>query len=260
MSERDHEPAPLPKDEIDRIIREQMKRPLPRRFYKEVSVAPRDGGFAILLDGRPVRTPLKQLLLLPRAPLADAVAAEWQAQGEHIDPAVMPLTKLANTAIDRVAGPERQRIHDEIAGFAANDLLCYFADSPAELVRRQNAAWSPVLAWAAADLGARFVTATGVMHQPQPPEAIAAVRAGLARLGEHELCAAHNLATLTGSTLIALALALGGSLGADDAWAAAHVDEDWQIEHWGEDAEAMQRRVLRRAEFDATLSYLTLAR
>jgi chaperone required for assembly of F1-ATPase len=234
-----------------------MRPLLPKRFYREAGVAARDGAFAVLLDGKPVKTPARRTLTLPVRALADAIAAEWTAQGETIDPATMPLTRLANVALDRVAG-EAEAVRAEIANYAGTDLVCYRASEPAGLVAAQGAAWDPVLFWARDQLGARFVCGEGVRHVAQRPEALAAVRAEIGRAEAPFALAALAAATaLTGSVLLALALA-HGRLAPDAAWAAAHVDEDWNIARWGEDAEAAARRAARRAEFEAAAKLLAL--
>lgn len=233
----------------------QMHRPLAKRFYKEVSVAAADGGHAVLLDGRAVRTPARRPLAVPTRKLAELLAAEWDAQGEVINPPAMPLTRLVNTAIDGVALDQRA-IFDDILRFAGSDLLCYRADSPEGLVQRQNDSWNPVLDWAAQSLGARFILAEGVIHQEQPPEAISAFSDGLRSFATPlGLTCLHTITALTGSALLALAVA-SGRLSAQDAWAAAHVDEDWQIEHWGTDEEAFQRRENRSREMQAAAAVL----
>ncbi|OAP41935.1 ATPase [Sinorhizobium glycinis] len=234
----------------------QMQKPLPKRFYKTVGIAEAEGGgHAVLLDGRPVRTPAKRPLAVPTLKLAELLAAEWDAQAEIIDPSAMPLTRIVNTAIDGVALDQRA-VFDEIVRFAGSDLLCYRADSPAGLVQRQNEIWNPVLDWAAQSLGARFILAEGVIHQEQPHEAISAyaegVRAFATPLG---LACLHTITALTGSALLALAFGMG-RLSAEDAWSAAHVDEDWQIEHWGTDEEAFQRRESRWKEMQAATAVL----
>jgi chaperone required for assembly of F1-ATPase len=241
---------------IQRVQR-GMRTALPKRFYKEVDVAEDGGGFEVRLDGKPAQTPAKRALVLPSRPLAEAVAAEWAAQGETINPGSMPLTKLANVALDRVT-QEREAVVSEITKYAGTDLVCYRASEPEGLVAAQKSAWDPVLEWAGDALGARFLCAEGVQHVAQPPAAISAVRAEVAKVDSPLALAALASATaLSGSALIALALARG-RLSADTAWAAAHVDEDWNIARWGEDAEAGMRRALRRAEFEAAAKVLAL--
>jgi chaperone required for assembly of F1-ATPase len=236
-----------------------MRPSLPRRFYKEVSVGERDGTFEVLLDGKPAKSPARKVLAMPLRTLAEAVAAEWAAQGEAIDPGTMPLTRLANVALDRVAA-EMDAVAAEIAKYAGSDLLCYRAEEPAALAARQAALWDPVLEWARDRLGAEFVRGEGVRHVQQPPAALAAMRAEIASASSPFALAALASATaLTGSALLALALA-HGKLSADGAWAAAHVDEDWNTAQWGEDAEARQRRDASRAEFGAAAKVLDLLR
>ncbi|MDK1376090.1 MULTISPECIES: ATP12 family chaperone protein [unclassified Sinorhizobium] len=234
----------------------QMQKPLAKRFYKEVSIdTADDGGQTVLLDGRRVRTPAKHPLAVPTRKLADLLAAEWDAQSEVIDPAAMPITRIVNTAIDGVALDHRA-VFEDILRFAGSDLLCYRADSPEGLVARQNELWNPILDWAAQSLGARFILIEGVIHQEQPREAISAYAEGLRAFATPlGLTCLHTLTTLTGSALLALAFAMG-RLTAEEAWSAAHVDEDWQIEHWGTDEEAFQRRENRRQEMQAAATAL----
>lgn len=223
---------------------------LPKRFYTDVSVAEGEGRFAIHLDGRPVKTPARRPLAIPARAVADAVAAEWDAQRERIDPSTMPMTRLVNTILDAIAddpGPVR----DDVARYAQTDLLFYRASTPAPLVERQNAQWDPILEWAHQALGARFVLAEGVMHVAQPEPSLRAVAN---RLGEIDdpfaIAALHQVTTLTGSALLALALS-AGHLRSEEAWTLAHLDEDWNIEQWGADAEAEARRELRWQEMQA---------
>jgi len=228
----------------------QMKTPMPKRFYKTVSVAKGDGGFVVHLDGRPARTPARALLELPTEQAARLAADEFDAQAEVLDLANMPVMRLANTAIDGVAR-ESEAVLEDILRFAATDLLCYRADAPEGLVQRQNAAWDGVLDWARSALGARMNLAEGVIHVEQPRESIAAVSLHLRpRSDPFRLAALHLMTSLTGSALLALAVE-AGARDAETAWAAAHVDEDWQIEHWGQDLEAMARRANRRRDMFA---------
>ncbi|MGD9502611.1 MAG: ATP12 family chaperone protein [Methyloceanibacter sp.] len=229
---------------------------LPKRFYQNVDVAERDGGNAPLLDGKPIRTPGKRELLLPSRALAEAVAAEWRTQKETIDPATMPLTKLANSAIDGVTGREEDVIGDILA-YAGSDLLCYRADGPGGLIAAQAAHWDPVLAWAKAALGAQLALAQGVVHVAQPQAALDRLREALRDHDPFGLAALHVMTGLTGSALLALAVALG-RLTPEEAWKAAHVDEDWQIAQWGEDAEAASRREARWRDFAAAARWLAL--
>ena len=227
---------------------------LPRRLYKEVTVT---ADHAILLDGRAVKTPGKRPLAVPTGALAEAIAAEWRVQGDRIDPATMLLTKLANTAIDRVM-PERARIVAEMVDFAGSDLVCYRAEVPPDLVERQARAWDPVIGWALAHLDAPFRVTAGVVHTKQAAPALKAVEAHLATLEPFALTAVHNMMTLTGSALIA-AMTAAGAMSPEEAWRAAHVDEDFQIEQWGADEEAMERRERRRMEFMSCAIFAGLA-
>ncbi len=231
----------------------KVKPSLPKRFYQDVAVT--DDG-ALLLGGKPVRTPAKAQLVLPTRALAEAVAEEWRAQGERIDPATMPLTRLANSAIDGVVGRE-QAVIDDIAAHAGSDLLCYRAQAPDGLAAAQRQHWDPVLAWAKEALGAKLAAGEGAVHVPQPQASLDAVKAALTGRDGFSLAALHVLTGLTGSALLGLAVALG-RLTPQQAWDAAHVDEDWQIGQWGEDHEAAQRRQNRRRDFDAAAKLLDL--
>lgn len=231
-------------------------RPLPRRFYEEASYESREEGFVIVLDGRPVRTPARAVLAVPNEPLAAEIASEWAGQEERIDPHAMPLTRLANSALDQVSGREREVVA-EMVSYAATDLLCYRAGTPEGLVEAQQAHWDPVLEWARDALGATFVLGEGVNPVDQPADSIDRVRAALAAFDAFALAALHTMTTLTGSALLALAHARG-ALTAEETWRAAHVDEDWQIAVWGEDAEAMNRRAALRRDMEAASRLLSL--
>lgn len=231
-------------------------RPLPKRFYKEATAAPLGDGFTVLLDGRGVKTPARTPLAVPTRALAEAMAEEWAGQGETIDPRIMWLTKLANTALDRVA-PRRDKVIDEIASFAATDLVCYRADHPVELARRQAAHWSPLVDWAADEFGAELRVTESILHVVQDEAALAALRAAIASADDFALAALHNAVTLTGSAIIGLAL-LKGRLTAEQAFDAAHVDEAWQTELCGEDEDEALRLAGRRAELLDTARFLAL--
>jgi chaperone required for assembly of F1-ATPase len=209
----------------------------------------------VLLDDRLVKTPGGNTLAAPSAPLAQAIAAEWNAQGERIDPATMPLTKLANTIIDGVA-PNPQPVAEEIVKYLGSDLVCYRADAPEGLVAAQAEHWDPVLAWTHKTHGARFVLSEGVMFVAQPDGALDAVRA-IIPADPWRLGAIHLVTTLTGSALIALALA-AKQASVDEAWAAAHVDEDWNMKLWGRDELALERRAARFADMQAAGTVLAL--
>jgi len=231
---------------------------LRKRFYKNVSVGePSQSGYPVLLDGRPIRTPARRPLTAPTPALADALAAEWDAQKDVVDPARMPLIRLANVVIDAVTD-RRQAVADEIAKYLGSDLLFYRAGTPAGLTARQAAAWDPVLAWAREELGAHFVQIEGVMYAAQPEHAVSAARGGIPQ-DVWRLGAVSSITSLTGSALLALAVAQD-ALSSDAAWEATHVDEDWQMAQWGRDELALQRRAHRRTEFDAAVTVLRLTR
>jgi chaperone required for assembly of F1-ATPase len=224
-----------------------------KRFYKAAGVGE---GRAILLDGRPVKTPGRRALAAPTDALAEAIADEWNAQEDLIDPRSMPLTGLANAAIDRVA-PDAPAFARGLAAYGESDLLCYRAEGPAPLAARQSALWDPLLAWAQQRYDAVFEIATGVIHMKQPPDTLARLRATLALRDPFQLAGLSPLVTISGSLLIALALA-EGAIGLDEAWAAASLDEAWQIEQWGEDAEAVAALAGRRRDFAAAARFLAL--
>jgi chaperone required for assembly of F1-ATPase len=233
----------------------QMRTPLPKRFYSEAGVVQEAEGFAVQLDGKPVRTPGRNLLMLPTQAAANLVAGEFGAQGETIDPVTMPALRLVNTAIDGVAS-DPQAVLEDILRFASSDMLCYRAEGPQGLIERQNTLWDPVLDWAQSAIGARLNLAEGVMHVEQPRESIAVLGAWLARRNDaFRLACLHVMTSLTGSALLALAVE-ARELDADAAWLAAHVDEDWQVEHWGQDAEAVARRSQRHRDFRAAAALL----
>lgn len=236
-------------------VRRDARPALPKRFYREARVEAREGAFALVLDGRGAKTPGKRALALPTRALAEAIAREWAGHGDFIDPRQMPLTRLANSAIDSVAHAMAATRAD-MAAYAASDLLCYRAASPEELVALQAAAHEPVLAWAREALGAGFIVTHGVTHVRQPEPALAALRAALEAFADpFALAALHVMTTLTGSALLALAVARS-HLARDEAWRAAHVDEDFQIAQWGEDDEAMIRRAARWSEMRAAAEML----
>lgn len=242
---------PARSDDPIRTSQEAMRPVLPKRFYAIVSVVPEaGGGFAVRLDDRTPKSPARHPIVLPTADAAAAVAEEWRVLEDVIDPARMPMTRLVNSALDVVA-PDAAPIVSEIVKYAGSDLLCYRADGPVSLVKAQADAWDPVLTWADETFGARFVLAEGVNFVAQPAKTLAAVEERVrGEASPFALAALHVMTTLTGSALIALAVA-AGRLSAGEAWAAAHVDEDHQIARWGEDAEASARRDRRFAEFEA---------
>ncbi len=256
--------APSANEPIDPVAmaRRDMQKTLPRRFYKDVAVTAQEGGFGPVLDGKPVRTPAKGPLVVPTRGLAEAIATEWAGQGEIIDPGTMPLTRLVNSALDGVAKTMAETAA-ETAKFAESDLVCYRAADPATLVAAQAAAWDPVLDFAREKLGATFVSTQAVMFVTQPEAALAAVRAAVAAIvdapaGPLRLAALSVMTSLTGSVLMALAVA-HGAMTADAAFAAAHVDEDYQMRHWGADEDALARLARRRSEMLAAAKVYALA-
>ncbi|CCE07109.1 conserved hypothetical protein [Bradyrhizobium sp. STM 3843] len=234
--------------------REAMRGPQRKRFYKQAGVKEAEGGgYAVTLDDRPIRTPSGQIVVIPVKGLAEAVAAEWQAQGETLNPLTMPLTRFANSVMEGVVG-RTDLVRDDIAKYLRSDLLFYRASHPDALVRREAQHWDPVLDWARDTLAAHFMMAEGVMHVAQPDAAVAAAHAALPR-DAWRIAAAHVVTTITGSALLALAL-VHGVRDADQVWAAAHVDEDWNAEQWGADEEALARRAARKVDFRAAADIL----
>jgi chaperone required for assembly of F1-ATPase len=224
-----------------------------KRFWKDVSVDRESG---VRLDARPVRTPGRAPLALPTAALAEAVASEWRAVGETIDPRAMPLTGLANAAIDRVI-PDVAAFAAGLATYAESDLLYYRAEAPAELAAREAAAWDPLLDWARDRYDVHFERVCGVMHQPQPPATIARLAEAIASRSPFTLVAMQPIVTIGGSVVGALAL-VEGAIDADTLWAAVTVDETWQTEQWGADALAAEAQAARRRDFDAAVRFLHL--
>lgn len=227
-----------------------------KRFWKQARVEQVEGGWLVKLDERPVRTPARRLCVVPVAGMADGIADEWNAQKERIDPLSMPLTRAASTCLDRVA-PEFDSVRRSVAAYGGTDLLCYRAPEPAELAFRQARAWDPMLDWAAQTLGARLVVGHGVMHIAQPPEAVERLAAEVRALDVWELTALTELTALSGSLVLGLAV-LHGRLSGPEAWALSRLDEQWNIEQWGEDAEASRHTTGREAEFLASVRLLRL--
>ena len=246
-----------------RAARQAGEKPRLRRFYKVAVAAPAAGGFAILLDGKPLRTPAKAGFVAPNEALAQAVAAEWEGQGEYIEPATMPLTRLANSAIDGVAA-RMAEVEADAAKYAGSDLICYRAGEPEGLAKAEAEAWDPLLRFAREKCGARLLLVEGLIHQPQPETAVAALAASIrAYVGDgpaspFRLAALHAMTALSGSCVIALAVATG-EIGADAGFDAAQVDEDYQLRLWGADSEALARRERRREEMHAAAQMSWLA-
>ena len=217
----------------------------PRRFWQNASVEPCDGGFTVRLDARPVRTPAKAALVVPSLTMASAIAAEWQAQQGTIKPETMPVTRSANAALDKIA-PQFAEVAGLIAAYGASDLLCYRATGPAGLVARQAAAWDPMLAWVAEALVAPLAVTTGVTPITQPAASLARLTAKVHACTPVELAALHDLVMISGSLVLGLAVTHGHA-DARTIWQLSRIDEDWQIEQWGQDDEAGESAALRRA-------------
>ena len=232
---------------------------LPKRFYAEVGVAPVDGGFVVTLDGRQVRTPGKKVpVVVPAAAIATAMAEEWAAQGEFIDPATMPTVRLINSAVE--SGEEMiPAFRDEVIKFAAGDLLLYRADHPQELVSQQEVIWDNALVTLARHFGVSFQPTIGILHQEQPKATLDRLAESLVGENLFTLTALVSITGLTGSGLLAIGL-LNRLFSPDQVWTAAHVDEDYQIAQWGEDEEASERRAKRRVEFDVAVAVLEALR
>jgi chaperone required for assembly of F1-ATPase len=234
-------------------VRRTSRTPLRKRFYKEVGVAETDGGFAVTLDGKPIKTPSGKTVVVPKRAIADTIAAEWSAQGETIDPLTMPMTRFANSVVQSVV-ERAELVAADVEKYLGSDLLFYRAGHPEALVAKEAAHWDPIVFWAADALGAHFMLAEGINHMRQPDAAIAAARAAFPA-DPWSIAALHVVTTLTGSALLALALSHGVREPAD-IWAAAHVDEDFNIEQWGLDEEVAARRAARAIDFEAATRIL----
>ncbi|MEO9863766.1 MAG: ATP12 family protein [Yoonia sp.] len=225
-----------------------------KRFWKTTAAVECDGGYAIELDGRPVKTPAKVALVVPTADMAAAVASEWDAQVDLIDPTTMPVTRGANAAIDKVS-VQKAEVVEMLAAYGDSDLLCYRAAGPAELIARQADHWDPLLQWAKGRFDADLKSAEGVMHVPQDGGALTRLKAELDAMTHFQIAAAHDLISLSGSLVIALAV-IDGHLSEEDGWAVSRVDEEWQFEQWGDDDDARAlESVKRQAFFDAANFY-----
>ncbi len=230
----------------------------PKRFWTDATVTDIDGGYTVLLDKRAVKTPAKAPLALPTEAMAQAIAQEWQAQTDKIDPNTMPVTRSANAAIDKVR-VQHAEVADMIAAYGDSDLLCYRADSPAELVARQAETWDPYLAWAEDTLGARLEPRTGVIHAGQDAAVLDRLAADVHSFNPFELTAFHDLVSLTGSLILGFAAERGHSE-SDVIWGASRVDENWQIEQWGEDDEAKAVEAVKKRSFQEALYFIELSR
>lgn len=230
----------------------------PARFYKAATIAECGGAFQVQLDGKPIKTPQRNLLALPTRELADAVAAEWNAQSGTLEPATMPMTRLSYAALD-VVRLNRGRIVHEIVSFGRTDLLCYRAEAPAKLVARQAEAWDPLLAWSAATLGARLAVGSGIVHVAQPEAAVAALARAVEACDDFALTGLHSAASVSGSLVLALALKQG-RLSAAEAFRLSRLDEEFQAETWGRDAEAEMRAERLSQDLAAAAQFLNFTR
>ncbi|WP_022682857.1 ATP12 family chaperone protein [Sphingobium bisphenolivorans] len=229
-----------------------------KRFYKDVAIVAGDAGYEVQLDGRPIRTPARAALVLPNARLAEAIADEWGAQGDVVDPRSMPFTGLANGAIDQIV-PNRESFAASIARYGESDLLCYRAEGPAELIEREESAWNPLLEWAMRRYDVTFHVTHGIIPVEQPAHTLEQLGAVVAALDPFTLAGLSTLVTLSGSLICGLAIIEGGH-DADAIWAASEIDEAWEVEQWGEDAEAAARSARRRAEFATACTFCELVR
>jgi len=230
----------------------------PKRFWKVARTEPAEGGFTVRLDGRAVKTPAKAALVVPTLALAEAIAAEWDAQEGTVRPETMPFTRAANSAIDKVV-PQLDEVRGLIAAYGGSDLLCYRAEGAEALAARQAAGWDPVLGWAATQLGAPLMATAGVMHIAQPEQSLARLTGAVAAFSAFELAALHDLVALSGSLVLALAVT-DRHLPADEAWRLSRIDEDWQAELWGIDEEAAESAALKKADFLRAARFFELCR
>ncbi len=249
----------LTEEKLKELVRERYERPLPRRFYKEVEVAEADGGWRILLDGKALRTPLKRPFVVPSRALAEAAAEEWRTQGEKINPATMPMTGLANAAIDRAGeGEERRALMRALADMASHDMLCYRApDNQPELAGQQRKEWDPLLDWATRELGAPLKVADGIMPRAQEKMAVKALLRHYEMARPFVFAPLFSMATLSNSAVLPLAV-WRGRLRAKEAWEASVLEERWNMRLWGEDAQALKRLKAREEDFLMAANFLQM--
>lgn len=228
-----------------------------KRFWKQASVVERDGGYGVELDGRSVNTPNKTPLILPTLPMAQAIAAEWDAQDEKIDPLSMPVTRSANSALDKVL-PQQADVVAMLAEYGDSDLLCYRAAGPAELIAQQAAMWDDMLDWATSEFGGRLAVGEGVMHVSQDPALLQKLHAQVAAFDHFALVGVHDLVAISGSLILALAVTRD-VVSVPDAWAKSRVDEHWQISQWGEDEEASANEALKKQAFEHAEHFFRLS-
>lgn len=227
-----------------------------KRFWKNARAVERDGRWTVELDGKPLRTPAREPLCVPTHDLAEAIVAEWNGVEDRIDPRAMPLTGLANAAIDRIA-PDRQAFAAGLAKYGEGDLACYRAEGPRELVDRQAESWDALLSWARRRFDVDFETTSGILHVDQPSSTIEQLSHAVVALDAFRLAGLSPLVTIGGSLIAALAV-LEDSLAADEAWSAVSLDERWQLEQWGADVEAQAALESRRRDFVAAARFLEL--
>ena len=228
-----------------------------KRFWKEATAVEADTGWTVHLDGRPVRTPAKAPLVVPTRAMADAIAAEWDAQQETVDPNTMPVTRSANAAIDKVTH-QFSEVAEMLTAYGDSDLLCYRATSPEALIQRQADRWDPLLDWAAQALDARLVPVSGVMHAPQDAQALANLAKRVARFTPFQLTAFHDLVSISGSLVLGFA-ATEGHMQGDALWSLARLDEEWQEEQWGEDDEATEQAALKKQAFGHAIRFFFMS-
>ena len=227
-----------------------------KRFWSSAAVEPDGAGWGIRLDGRPVKTPAKAPLIVPTEAMARAIAAEWDAQQGEVRPETMPLTRAANSAIDKVT-PQFDAVAAMLADYGGTDLLCYRAEAPEPLIARQSAAWDPLLDWAAVELGAPLTVATGILPVAQPPDSLARLTHAVQAHDPFRLTALHDLVGISGSLVIGLAIARG-RLDAAAGWEVSRIDETWQTEQWGDDEEAAAAAALKRQAMQDAARFLGL--
>ncbi|WP_298258328.1 ATP12 family protein [uncultured Litoreibacter sp.] len=217
-----------------------------KRFWKTTTVEAVDGGYTVLLDGRSVRTPVKTLVQVPTKAMAEAMAAEWDAQSEKIDPLTMPVTRAANAALDKVSA-QHDEVVDMLAAYGDSDLLCYRADGPDGLIAKQAQGWDSLIDWAATDLGAPLQLRSGIMHEPQEAKTLSTLRGHVAQFDAFRLTAFHDLVAITGSLILGLAVTRG-RLSAEQAWDLSRIDEEWQVAQWGRDDEAEAQAAIKKRD------------
>lgn len=227
-----------------------------KRFWSSASAQAVDGGYSVFLDGRPVKTPAKAALVVPTFEVAQAIAAEWDAQTGKVDPESMPFTRAANSAIDKIT-PLFDAVVGEVAGFGGSDLLCYRAEAPDELVKRQELAWDPILNWAQSEFGVSLVVTQGVMYVEQPKQDTDRLCHLVQSHTAFQLMALHDLVAISGSLILGLAVTRG-KVAADEGFALSRIDESWQTEQWGEDEDAAKIESLKRAAFANAAKFFAL--